>query len=85
MNERRHSRTVLVLVLFVAMLAPVAQLDRGAGAQEATPSGPNMGTPVGAQPATPVPGQRSELMPSGVPYDSVRFTTPARRASSTAG
>ena len=35
--------------------------------------------------ATPAPGRPSELMPSGAPYDSVRSTTRAPRASSTAG
>jgi plastocyanin len=50
---------VLVLVLVMTLLAPVAQLGRIAGAQEATPPGPQMGTPVGAQPATPVPGAQT--------------------------
>jgi plastocyanin len=59
MSEPWHSRAVLALVLVATMLAPVAQLGRVAGAQEATPPGPNMGTPVGAQPATPVPGAQT--------------------------
>jgi plastocyanin len=59
MSKPWHRRAVLALVLVTTMLAPVAQLGRVAGAQEATPAGPNMGTPVGAQPSTPVPGAQT--------------------------
>jgi plastocyanin len=59
MNERWHRHAVLALVLVMTMLAPVAQFGRVAGAQEATPFGPQMGTPVAAQPATPVPGAQT--------------------------
>lgn len=37
MNERRHRCAVLAFVLVAIMAAPLAQLGRGAGAQEATP------------------------------------------------
>jgi plastocyanin len=59
MNERWHRRAIFVFVLVATMLAPVAQLGRVAGAQEATPAGPPRGAPVGAQPATPVPGAQT--------------------------
>jgi plastocyanin len=59
MNERWFRRAVSALVLVATMLAPAGQLGRVAGAQEATPPGPNMGAPVGAQPVTPVPGAQT--------------------------
>jgi plastocyanin len=59
MNERWRTRAVLGFVLIVTMLGSLAQLGRVAGAQEATPTGPNLGTPVGAQLATPVPGAQT--------------------------
>src|SRR5215212_1831311 len=59
MSKPWHRRAVLALVLVTTMLAPVAQLGRVAGAQEATPAGPAMGTPVGAQLSTPVPGAQT--------------------------
>ena len=60
MNQLWHRRAFLALVLVAIMLAPVAQLGRVAGAQEATPAGAQKGTSVvGAQPATPVPGAQT--------------------------
>jgi plastocyanin len=59
LSERWHRHAVLAFILVATMLAPVAQLGRVAGAQEATPTGPSMGTPVGAQLSTPVPGAQT--------------------------
>jgi plastocyanin len=58
-NKRWHRRVGLAFVLVAIMWAPIAQLGRVAGAQEATPVGPPRGTPVGAQPSTPVPGAQT--------------------------
>ena len=52
MNERWHRHAVLALVLVATMVAPLAQLGRVAGAQEAT-------AVVGAHQATPVPGAQT--------------------------
>ena len=51
MNQQWYRRAVWALVLVLIVLAPLAQLGRVAGAQEATPAG--------AQPSTPVPGAQT--------------------------
>lgn len=57
MNQRWKRRAVLALVLVAIMVAPLGQLGRVAGAQEATPAGDEHGTStLGAQTGTPVPG-----------------------------
>ena len=60
MYGRTYHRAILVFVLVVASLAPLAQLGRVAGAQEATPAGEHGKSSVAAaQPATPVPGAQT--------------------------
>ena len=60
MNQRWHRHVALALVLVAIMLAPVAQLGRVAGAQEATPTDEHGKSSLGAaQPATPVPGAQT--------------------------
>ena len=60
MNQPWNRRAVLVLVLVVTMLGGMAQLGRGAGAQEATPDGEHGKSSIAAaQPATPVPGAQT--------------------------
>jgi plastocyanin len=59
MGDRQHRRAVLALILVAIMLAPLAQLGRVAGAQEATPASEHGTSTVGAQAATPVPGAQT--------------------------
>ena len=60
MNERWNRRAILALVIVAIMLAPLTQLGRVAGAQEATPAGEHGKSSVAAaQPATPVPGAQT--------------------------
>ncbi len=63
MNERWQRHVVLALVLVAIMVAPVAQLGRVAGAQEATPAGGQAATPAGAQAATPAAAQAATPVP----------------------
>ena len=58
-NERRHRRVVLALVLIAILVVPLAHLGRVAGAQEATPTAAQLATPTGAPLATPVPGAQT--------------------------
>jgi plastocyanin len=75
LSERWHRHVVLALVLVAIMVAPLGQLGRVAGAQEATPTGPNMGTPVGAQLSTPVPGAQTwHVLVNNVSPDSENWS-----------
>jgi hypothetical protein len=60
LNAWRRGRLVLTLVIAAIMVAPLGQLGRVAGAQEATPAGEQHGASTeGAQLGTPVPGAQT--------------------------
>ncbi len=60
MKQRWNWRAGLTLILVAIMMAPFSQLDRGAGAQEATPAGEGHGVSVvGPHTGTPVPGAQT--------------------------
>src|ERR687893_2500489 len=60
MNQRWNRRAILALVLVITMLGGMAQLGRGASAQEATPGGEGHGVSlVGPHTGTPVPGAQT--------------------------
>src|SRR5688572_7520283 len=59
LSKRWHRHAVLALVLVAILVAPLAQLGRVAGAQEATPVGADLETPTSAPLATPVPGAQT--------------------------